>query len=172
MIIKSVEFEPCVMPLEDKNWKFALGTASTSRGWIVRITSDDGHTGYGYANSSPHMGSTFESLPQELERFKPTVLGKDAFAIELILRELDRSLTGASQAKAGIDCALHDLCARALGVPLHNLLGGKVRESVPVLRIVPIKSPADMAANAEKLTTQGYRYFKIKVHGDVEEDVA
>ena len=26
MKVKSVEFEPCVMPLEDKNWKFALGT--------------------------------------------------------------------------------------------------------------------------------------------------
>ena len=172
MIINSMEFEPCVMPLEDKNWTFALGTASTSRGWIVRIRSDDGHVGYGYANSSPHMGSTFESLPAQLERYKPLVLGKDPFAIEAILRELDRSLTGASQAKAGIDCALHDLCARALGVPLYNLLGGKVRDSVPVLRIVAIKTPAEMAANAAKLLDQGYRYFKIKVHGDVAEDVA
>jgi L-alanine-DL-glutamate epimerase-like enolase superfamily enzyme len=77
MIITSVEFEPCVMPLEDKNWTFALGTASTSRGYIVRLTSDTGHVGYGYSNSSPHMGSTFESLPAELERFKPLVLGND-----------------------------------------------------------------------------------------------
>jgi L-alanine-DL-glutamate epimerase-like enolase superfamily enzyme len=172
MRVKSVEFEPCVMPLEDKNWKFALGTASTSRGWIVRIISDDGHTGYGYSNSSPHMGSTFESLPHELERFKPIVLGNDPFAIEAILQELDRSLAGGSQAKAGIDCALHDLCARALGVPLYNLLGGKVRSSVPVLRIVAIKTPAEMADQAQKLLDQGYTYFKIKVHGDVDEDVA
>src|SRR5262249_52147806 len=43
MIITSVEFEPCVMPLEDKNWTFALGTASTSRGYVVRLTSDSGH---------------------------------------------------------------------------------------------------------------------------------
>src|SRR6478752_86530 len=147
MKVKSVEFEQCVMPLEDKNWKFALGSSSTSRGWIVRLTSDEGHSGYGYSNSSPHMGSTFESLPHELERFKPHVLGEDPFAIESILQELDRSLAGGSQAKAGIDCALHDLCARALGIPLYNLLGGKLRD-------------------------QGYRYFKIKVHGDVEEDVA
>jgi L-alanine-DL-glutamate epimerase-like enolase superfamily enzyme len=172
MKIKSVEFEPCVMPLEDKNWKFALGTASTSRGWIIRISSDEGHTGYGYSNSSPHMGSTFESLPHELERFKPHVLGKDPFAIEAILQELDRSLAGGSQAKAGIDCALHDLCARALGVPLYNLLGGKVRSSVAVLRIVAIKTPAEMAEQAQKLLDQGYRYFKIKVHGEVDEDVA
>jgi L-alanine-DL-glutamate epimerase-like enolase superfamily enzyme len=172
MIIKTVDIEPCVMQLEDKNWKFALGGASTSRGYIVRLRSDDGHVGYGYANSSPHMGSTFETLPAELERFKAILLGKDPFAIELILKELDRSLTGASQAKAGIDCALHDLCARSLGIPLYNLLGGKVRERVPVLRIVAIKSPEEMAANAEKLVTQGYRYLKIKVHGDVDEDVA
>jgi L-alanine-DL-glutamate epimerase-like enolase superfamily enzyme len=172
MIVKSFDIEPCVMPLEDKNWKFALGTASTSRGYVVRLTSDDGHVGYGYSNSSPHMGSTFETLPAELERFKPMVLGKDPFAIEAILSALDRSLVGASQAKAGIDCALHDLCARALGQPLYNLLGGKVRDRVPVLRIVAIKSPDDMAANAAKLLDQGYRYFKIKVHGDVEEDVA
>jgi L-alanine-DL-glutamate epimerase-like enolase superfamily enzyme len=172
MIVISFEFEPCVMPLEDKNWRFALGTASASRGYIVRLRSEDGHVGYGYSNSSPHMGSTFESLPKELERFKPIVLGKDAFAIESILKELDRSLTGASQAKAGIDCALHDLCARSLGVPLHDFIGGKVRDRVPVLRIVAIKTPGEMAANAERLVGQGYRYLKIKVHGDVDEDVA
>lgn len=172
MIVESVEFQKCEMPLEDKNWRFALGAMSTSRGWIVRIRSDGGHVGHGYANASPHMGSTFESLPQELERFKPLVVGKDPFAIEAILQELDRSFSGGNQAKAGIDCALHDLCARALGVPLYNLLGGKVRDRVPVLRILAIKAPDEMAAQAGKLVEQGYRYFKIKVHGDVEEDVA
>jgi hypothetical protein len=51
MIVESADFQPCEMPLEDKNWRFALGTASTSRGWIVRLRSDSGHTGYGYANA-------------------------------------------------------------------------------------------------------------------------
>jgi len=172
MTITAFEFEPCEMPLEDKNWRFALGASSTSRGWILRIRSDDGQVGHGYANASPHMGSTFESLPAELERFKPIVLGKDPFAIEAILQELDRSFVGGNQAKAGIDCALHDLNARALGVPLYTLLGGKVRGSVPVLRILAIKTPDEMAAQAGKLLDQGYRYFKIKVHGEVDEDVA
>src|SRR4051812_36850357 len=172
MIVEDFAIQPCEMPLEDKDWKFALASVSSARGFVVAIGADNGHVGYGYAPSIPHMGSTFDMLPAELERFKPIVLGKDPFAIELILQELDRSLVGASQAKAGIDCALHDLCARALGVPLYNLLGGKVRASVPVLRIVAIKTPAEMAANAGKLLEQGYRYFKIKVHGHVDEDVA
>jgi L-alanine-DL-glutamate epimerase-like enolase superfamily enzyme len=132
MIVEQMDLEPCEMPLEDKNWRFALGAMSTSRGFIVRLKSDSGQCGYGYANASPHMGSTFESLPQELARFKPFVLGKNPFAIAAILAELDRSLSGGNQAKAGVDCALHDLCARALGVPLYRLLGGKVRDCHPL----------------------------------------
>jgi L-alanine-DL-glutamate epimerase-like enolase superfamily enzyme len=42
----------------------------------------------------------------------------------------------------------------------------------PSLRILPIKSPADMAKNARALADKGVRHFKIKVHGEVEEDVA
>ena len=172
MIIESVDLKRCEMPLEDKDWKFALASVSSARGIVVTIRSDSGHTGYGYAPAIPHMGSSFESLPHELERFKSIVLGKDPFAIEAILRDLDASLSGASQAKGAIDCALHDLMARALGVPLYNLLGGKVRDRVPVLRILALKAPDEMAAIAGALYEQGYRYFKIKVHGEVEEDVA
>ena len=49
---------------------------------------------------------------------------------------------------------------------------GKVRDTLPILRILAIKTPAEMAAAAQKLVDKGYRYLKIKVHGDVEEDVA
>ena len=99
-------------------------------------------------------------------------MGKDPFAIEAILQDLDASLVGAYQAKGAIDCALHDLKARVLGVPLFKLLGGKVRDKVPVLRILALKTPEETAGIAAKLFEQGYRYFKIKVHGDVAEDVA
>jgi L-alanine-DL-glutamate epimerase-like enolase superfamily enzyme len=81
-------------------------------------------------------------------------------------------MRGAPQAKAAVDCALHDLNARALGVPLHVLFGGAVRDRVPILRILAIKTPSEMATQARKLVDRGYRYLKIKVHGHVEEDVA
>jgi len=57
-------------------------------------------------------------------------------------------------------------------VPLNILFGGPVRDAVPMLRIVAIKAPEEMAAEAKKLVDRGYKYLKIKVHGDVEEDVA
>ncbi len=171
MNISEFAIFPVEMPLDDKDWTFALATVSSARGWGVRVSADGLH-GYGYAPAVPHMGSTFEGLPIELTRFKPIVLGRDAFGVEDLLARLDRSLSGANQAKAAIDCAIHDLQARALNQPLCNLLGGRLRTKIPVLRILAIKTPEEMANKAAELFDEGYRYFKIKVHGDVEDDVA
>ena len=172
MIIRDFDIEPCTMRKEDPAWRFALGGSPVTDGHVVRIATEDEVEGFGYASATPHMGSTKHTLTAELELFRPLVIGKDARAVEAILKELDRALRGAPQAKAAIDCALHEHLARSLGVPLHVLFGGTVREAVPILRILAIKTPAEMAAQAQKLVDKGYRYLKIKVHGEVDDDVA
>jgi L-Ala-D/L-Glu epimerase len=172
MIIRDFDIQPCTLRKEDPTWRFALAASPVSDGHIVRIATDDGLEGFGYASATPHMGSIQGSLKAELELFRPLLVGHDPRRIEAILIALDRSVSGAVQAKAAVDCALHDLLARSLGVPLNVLFGGAVRDAVPILRILAIKAPQDMAAQAQKLVDRGYRYLKIKVHGDVEEDVA
>jgi len=172
MIIRDFDLEPCTMRKEDPTWRFALGASPITEGHIVRIAADSGVEGFGYAAAVPHMGSIQGSLKAELELFRPLVVGRDPRRIEAILIDLDRALRGAPQAKAAVDCALYDLLARALGVPLGILFGGAVRDCVPILRILAIKSPQEMAAQAQKLVECGYRYLKIKVRGNVEEDVA
>jgi L-alanine-DL-glutamate epimerase-like enolase superfamily enzyme len=47
-----------------------------------------------------------------------------------------------------------------------------MRDSLPILRILAIKTPQEMARQAQKLVDEGYRYLKIKVHGEVDLDVA
>jgi L-Ala-D/L-Glu epimerase len=172
VIIKTVDLEPVTLRKEDPHWRFALGANPIADGLIVRIVTDDGNAGEGFASSAAHMGAISGTLKAELELFRPILIGKDPTRIEFILSELDRALRGASQAKAGIDCALYDLQARALGVALCQLLGGQVRARVPILRILAIKTPNEMAAQAQKLIDRGYRYLKIKVDGEIEEDVA
>src|SRR5215472_14140030 len=172
MLITQFDVEPCTMRKEDPAWRFALAASPVTDGHVVRLVSEDGIEGFGYASATPHMGSTAATLKAELDLFRPLVLGRDARGIEALLHALERSLRGAPQAKAAIDCALHDLNARALGVPLNALFGGTVRDSVAILRILAIKTPQEMAAQAQKLVDRGYRYLKIKVHGHVEEDVA
>ncbi len=172
MRIVAFETKVSVMRKDDPTWKFALGASPVTEGHILRIADDEGREGYGYASTTAHMGSLTGSLAAQLDYLKASVLGRDPADIESILAGLDRAMRGAPQAKAAIDCALHDLLARRLGVPLCQLFGGKVRDSVPILRILAIKTPAEMAAQARKLVDAGYRYLKIKVHGHVAEDVA
>jgi L-Ala-D/L-Glu epimerase len=160
------------MRKEDPNWRFALGANPTTEGAVLRIADDEGNEGFGYASATAHMGAIRTTLEAELDHFRPLVVGRDADDIEAVGVALDRAMGDAPQAKAAIDCALHDLLARRLGVPLYQLFGGKVRDRVSILRILAIKKPEEMAAQAQKLVDQGYRYLKIKVHGDVQEDVA
>ena len=172
MKIVAFDTQVSVMRKDDPTWKFALGASPIIEGHILRIATDDGLEGFGYASTTAHMGSLTGALDAELEHLKSSVLGRDADEIESILIGLDRAMRGAPQAKAAIDCALHELKAKRLGIPLCGLFGGKVRDRVPILRILAIKTPAEMAAQARKLVDAGYAYLKIKVHGDVTEDVA
>lgn len=171
MRIERVELMPCVLRKDDPKWRFALGSSPTTEGLIVTLISEEGAHGYGYASATPHMGATRGLLTASLERIVPLIEGHDSFVIEDTLLMLDRELPILNQARAAIDCALHDLHARALNKPLYQLFGGKVRDYVPILRILSIKTPAEMAAKARQLSDSGYRYLKIKLEGDVEDDV-
>lgn len=172
MQITDMQIRPCTLRQEDPSWSFALATYPIIEGWTVALSVKDGVTGYGYAQAIPHIGASHAGVRAALEALRPCVIGKDAFATEAILAAMDAALVGNAPAKAGIDGALHDLAARLLGVPLHRLFGGPVRRSVAQIRIVPIKTPAEMAAHARKLVGQGYRYLKIKLKGDVAADIA
>jgi len=116
-------------------------------------------------------------LPQSLSTrvlndFSGLLLGRDPFDIEVILADLDHRLRGMNQAKAAIDCALHEIAARSLGVPLCTLFGGKLRTEFPVLRVLSLKRPDKMASKARELIHAGYRDIKIKVDGQVDLDAA
>ncbi len=172
MKITEVAVQESLLPKKDKDWKFALAANSGSQGWVVSIRTEDGTTGWGYASSMAHYGAPHEAVRGSLDRLVKRLEGRDARDIAGIMADLDKAMIDNNQAKSGIDCALHDNMARRLGVPICHLFGGPAVKEFATLRILPIKSPADMAKNARMLHDKGVRHFKIKVHGEVEEDVA
>jgi L-alanine-DL-glutamate epimerase-like enolase superfamily enzyme len=172
MKIVDVRVEESILPKKDKDWKFALAANPATEGWVVSIQAEDGTIGYGYASTMNHYGAPHEAVKGALDRLGKRLIGRDSRQIAALLDDLDHFMHGNNQAKSGIDCALHDLLARRLGVPICDLFGGPAVREFPSLRILPIKSPADMAKNARMLADKGVRHFKIKVHGEVEEDVA
>lgn len=170
MVIDEFQVLPCNMPQADPGWRFSIHANRISKGWLVRLTTDSGVTGYGYASATRHMGASAEGLKGALEAFAPLVVGRDPFDIERTLAALDHELTGIPQAKAAIDCAMHEVIARSLGLPLHHLFGGRLREEVEVMRVLSIKDPAEMAERGRALVADGYRFIKIKVDGQVNDD--
>lgn len=70
---------------------------------------------------------------------------------------------------SAIDQALWDLNARALGVPVHRLLGGKFRESVPLYTHAAAgSSPEDFAARVKQRVDAGFTAIKSTLPGAYE----
>jgi L-alanine-DL-glutamate epimerase-like enolase superfamily enzyme len=171
MRITQVRTLPLTQRKDDPTWRFALRASPIVEGFLVEVLTDEGLCGWGYAATAAHLGVSAGAVGAALAEYGPALSGRDPFRIAEALTALER-LPGPAQARAAIDCALHDLVARALGVPVYQLLGGLVRTEVPLLRILALKEPAAMAANAVRLVEAGYRYLKIKVEGDTALDVA
>ncbi len=172
MKIAEVRIDASILEKHDPEWKFALAASPQSQGWVCSIIAEDGTIGYGYGSAMAHYGAPLEAVKANLDRFAKRIVGKDSRKIAGIMDELDHDVVGNNQAKSAIDCALHDLLARRLGIPICELFGGAAVTEISSLRILPIKSPEKMAANARKLVNEGVKHLKIKVHGNVKEDVA
>ena len=171
MKITDIKLETCILRKEDPTWRFALGSNPTTEGVIVSIETNQDITGFGYGSATAHMGASIEGLTGTLKRLVPYVKEHNPLSMSEIRLTMDRVLFGNNQAKAAIENALFDLAAKSMNVPLHQLFGGAVKTEFPVLRILAIKEPGEMAAQAQILYDQGYRYFKIKVHGEVALDI-
>jgi L-alanine-DL-glutamate epimerase-like enolase superfamily enzyme len=172
MKITRSEIVPLIMPQKDPNWRFALGGRSRTPAYLIKLMTDDGLTGFGYTNASAaHHGVTPGGIQAALQLYADHLVGQDPFHIEKLLGMLDRVLHGNPGAKSAMDMALYDLQAKALGVPLYMLLGGLVREEVPIMRLLSLKEPAEMAVKAAELVEEGFSYIKVKLSGEAGKDV-
>ncbi|MPZ96853.1 MAG: galactonate dehydratase [Propionibacteriales bacterium] len=102
------------------------------RNWVfVKITTDEGIVGWGEATTEWRTHSVVGAL----EDFGPIVVGQDPFRIEHLWQTMHRGQFWKGglvtmSAISGIDQALHDVKAQALGVPIYDLLGGRVRDEI------------------------------------------
>ena len=101
----------------------------------------------------------------------PAVLGLDAAQPALLHRAMDAAIKGYPYAKGAVEMAAYDLAGRTLGVPVHRLLGGMLREAVPIthsIGLLPIEEAVD---ECRVVVAEGIRTIKIKVGVDPERDV-
>ena len=164
MKIARVEIIPVRLPLHEP-FVVAYATQSDVPTVLVKLTAADGTTGWGEATPDPHVtGETWGGVVAALrDELAPALLGHDACDREAALHKLDTRIAGMPAAKAALDIALHDLVARALGVPLWALLGGRARPHLQISRVVNLGEPEAMARDAARHVAAGFATVKLKV---------
>ncbi len=139
---------------------------------LVALDTDEGVSGLGEVG----IRSRQEAVRGALGHLRPLLVGADPMRTEHLWQVLSRSgffpgdrILGA--AIAAVDLALWDVKGRALGVPVHGLLGGAVRDRVPCYAHVGPED-GDTAALLEDCHARladGFRHLRLVVpaRGDV-----
>jgi muconate cycloisomerase len=104
--------------------------------------------------------------------FEPLWTGEDPAGIERLARKLRTGAAGHIFTKAGLEMALWDLAGKRAGVPLYQLLGGRVRDFVPTKFSVSGVEPERAAGIAAWAAGEGFPAMKVKVGIDPVEDIA
>lgn len=133
--------------------------------WVfVKVLTDDGIYGVGEATLE-YREKTVISAIHDLER---TIVGLDPHNIEKMFHDSYRDAYWRGgpvlmSALASVEMALWDIKGKALGVPIYQLLGGKVRDEVPCYAngwFVPAKTPEEFAAKAVEAAEAGFSGLK------------
>lgn len=132
---------------------------------LVRVDTDTGVSGWGEAfgyNVNPATKAAIDGL------IAPLCIGRDATAIGELGRELQRTLHNFGRGGpviyglSGIDIALWDIAGKVANLPLHQLLGGAARESVPAYAsLMRYADAALVARNTADAVARGYRFVKL-----------
>ncbi len=157
--------------------KMAVATMQTQTLVLVKITTEDGLIGWGEATTIGGLGygeESPESIKTNIETyFAPLLKSIKGQNVAQIMQVLKKNINGNRFAKCAIQTALLDIQAKRLGLPLSELLGGRLRDSVPVLWVLASGDTEKDIAEAKKmLDAKRHNFFKLKIGSrQVEADV-
>ena len=135
---------------------------TTSHFAILELETDEGIIGIGEWSDTPG-DLDFRVLKAGLEA---KLLNRSPFDMEAIFSDFrfDRSTACA------VDSALYDIVGKALGTPVYNLIGGRVRDGVKVSWVVYVRTADLIAQEMREVVSQGFTAFKLKVGSNIDHD--
>ena len=130
---------------------------------VLRLTSEGGETGWGEASPWVVFTGSPEASYAALDRYiRPLVLGRKVGDREKIMLDADRAVAHCTEAKAALDTALLDLAGHISKQPIHQLLGGKCRDAIPLSVSLANPDFAQDRALLDSLREDGVRIVKLK----------
>ncbi|MBZ9822622.1 galactonate dehydratase [Mesorhizobium sp. CA4] len=141
----------------------ALTTYIVPPRWLfLKIETDAGISGWG----EPVVEGKALTVEAAVKELADYLIGKDPRLVEDHWTVMHRGgfYRGGPilmSAIAGIDQALWDIKGKALGVPVHELLGGRLRETIKVYSWIGGDRPAEVAAGARDMVARGFQALKM-----------
>jgi len=173
MKIKEVKATPVRIAFtEPEIWSMGQRTAVSPI--IVEVVTDDGQVGLGESVPVPNIDVAVSAIQGAARR----LTGQDPRNINHLWQQL-QFLEGWCQfpyvgngALAGVEMACWDILGKSLGVPVHALLGGKIRNQVPIMGFVQHTTPEKIEKDARRMVEEGYTTLYTKVGRGMESDLA
>lgn len=162
--IVRIEIMPMRLPLREP-FVVSYATQPDIPTIILKLTTSNGLVGWGEATPDPNVtGESYSGTAAVLrDDLAPRLIGHDARDREAAHHIMNAIIDANPSAKAAIDIALHDLVAKAHGLPLWALLGGRSKPNLQISRVVSIKAPDQMARDALQHVADGFATVKLKV---------
>src|SRR5579884_504020 len=181
--IQKIEVFPIYLPVT-QTFRFSSGSAGSAGGTapivLVKLTDSEGQVGWGEGRPMPQWAyETVESVTTTIRSYLgPAILGQEKTDRWGLHQRMHRAIgrgpsTGMPIAKAAVDMAVHDLCARSAGVPLRNYLGGSSERNTVALSYT-LTSHNVEAVQKEIVAARekGFRHFNFKAAVTPETDIA
>lgn len=159
--ISKIDAFAVVLPLTSPV-KLSTITIPSCDNLIVRITDDSGRVGWGEASSAPMMtGETSQGMVAAVRFMAQRLEGREVVEATALPDLIEPLIYGNHAAKSALDMALLDLIGQHQDKPLHEILGGRIRDRVAM--IWRISGASDEIATAQKRHDEGFVAFKVKV---------
>ncbi|MEO6098506.1 MAG: dipeptide epimerase [Fibrobacteria bacterium] len=169
MKITHTEIFKLSLPMEP--FVIATEVSTTAQNTFIRMHTDSGLVGMGECSAFPMLvGETQGTCFEVAKDFAALLKGRDPLDIPGRMRDLHTRLAFNTTIKSAFDMAMHDLAAKAQGVPLYRFLGG-ARKEIETDLTLGIGPPELMADKARAAIAKGARTLKIKLGKNGPEDV-
>ncbi|WP_151960772.1 muconate/chloromuconate family cycloisomerase [Acinetobacter bereziniae] len=148
--------------------KMAVATMQTQTLVLIKITTEDGFVGWGEATTIGGLGYGEES-PESVQTnidtyFAPLLKTLSGLNIAQTMQIIQRNINGNRFAKCAIQTALLDIQSQRLGIPVSELLGGRLRDTISVLWVLASGDTEKDIAEAKKMiTAKRHNIFKLKI---------
>jgi muconate cycloisomerase len=174
MRITRVETIPVKVPIRPEfQIRGSLGSHTESPFLILRVYTDEGLIGLGEVSCTPvWSGEDQLTAAHVVSGFlAPSIVGEDPRDIERLTAKMRKAVAGNPFTKSGLELALWDILGKSVDLPVYRLLGGKIRETVPIKMSVSGAEPKRAAQLAEWAMMKGLKALKVKVGIEPEGDV-